>query len=106
MDATYLPRAVLMTLGTAVTSCLKLVEERIPLDPIDESTWRRPVFVFGLPRSGTTHLYQSLARDSRFAFPTRLDCFNPHTFLTLRRLGVCRLLGLLPREKWFMANVA
>jgi len=105
VDARYLPRAVMATLGTAVTSCLKLVEDRIPLDPIDESTWRRPVFVLGLPRSGTTHLYQSLARDPRFAFPTRLDCYNPHTFLTLHRLGVARLLALLPREKRFMDNV-
>ena len=83
----------------------KLFEDQIVLKPFDEEKWRQPVFILGLARSGTTHLFHLLARDPQFCFPTRLDCYNPHTFLTLRRLGLHRWLRLFPANKRYMDNV-
>lgn len=40
-----------------------------------------PLFILGFWRSGTTLLYNLLAQDERFAFPTLFQVSNPHTFL-------------------------
>lgn len=99
VEGRYLPRAVYATLGTAFTSGIKFFEDRTDLAEVDEQAWRKPVFIIGLSRSGTTHLFNLLARDTRFGFPTRFDVFNPHTFLTLRRLGLHRMLARQPAVK-------
>jgi hypothetical protein len=99
IDGRYLPRAIYATLRTAVTSMVKLFEDRVDLTGVGEEGWRKPVFIIGLPRSGTTHLFNLLARDTRFGFPSRFDVFNPHTFLTLRRLGLHRILARQPSVK-------
>jgi hypothetical protein len=105
VDAEYWPRALIATLGAGATSFLTFFEDQIDLQPLDEEKWRHPVFILGLGRSGTTHLFHLLARDPQFCFPTRLECYNPHTFLTLRRLGLHRWLGLFPAKKRYMDNV-
>lgn len=105
VEARYLPRAAFATIGTIITTAIRPFEPRAVLDEDGTNLCARPIFVLGLPRSGTTHLFNLLARDSRFAFPTRFDCYNAHTFLTLRRLGVHRALGLIPVHKRFMDDV-
>lgn len=107
VDGRFIPRALFATLGSVGTTLLKAVEDsvEIRLDDADEAKWRRPVFILGLGRSGTTHLFHLLAKDPQFCFATRLDRNNPHTFLTLRKLGLHRLLGLLPARKRFMDNL-
>jgi hypothetical protein len=105
IDFPYWPRACIATFGTLLTSLLKLAEHRVVLDSHPEGAWRHPLFVLGLPRSGTTHLFHLLSRDSQFCFGTRLDIFNPHTFLTLRALGAAELLQKLPTHKRPMDNV-
>jgi omega-hydroxy-beta-dihydromenaquinone-9 sulfotransferase len=42
---------------------------------------KSPVFVVGHHRSGTTHLWNILTQDQRFAYPTVLQSVFPHTFL-------------------------
>jgi omega-hydroxy-beta-dihydromenaquinone-9 sulfotransferase len=105
IEPRFLPRAAHASLRTVATSALKCLENRIDLSGVDEQAWRKPVFLLGLPRSGTTHLFNLLARDSRFGFPTRFDVFNPHTFLTLRELGLHHLLARRPTLKRPMDNV-
>ncbi|MFZ4716853.1 MAG: sulfotransferase, partial [Chthoniobacterales bacterium] len=83
VDAKYLPRALIATVGTAFTSFFKTFEDRIDLTSLQKEKWRQPVFILGLPRSGTTHLFNLLSRDPQFCYPTRFDCYNPYTFLTL-----------------------
>jgi hypothetical protein len=105
VDAEFIPRALIATVGTAFTSFFKTFEDRIRLDNIQEEQWRQPVFILGLGRSGTTHLFNLLSGDRQFCFPTKFDCHNPHTFLTLRKLGLLRLLGCFPVAKRHMDNV-
>ncbi len=58
-----------------------------------------PLFVIGHFRAGTTHLYELLACDDRFAFPTTYDCFaSSHSVLTGKLFP--RLLSfLLPKKR-------
>jgi hypothetical protein len=105
IDFPYWPRAIIATFGTLLTSLLKPAEDRIVVDSHPEGTWRHPLFILGLPRSGTTHLFHLLSQDPQFCFGTRLDIFNPHTFLTLRALGAGEWLQKLPTQKRPMDNV-
>ncbi len=105
IDAKYLPRAWIATLGTLATSCLKPFEPDAKLDKDCKKLWRCPVFILGLPRSGTTHLFTLLAQDPQFAYPARIDCYNPHTFLLLRKLGLHRVLAIVPTKRRFMDNI-
>lgn len=105
VDAIFLPRAAVATLGTVVTSLLKPFDDACRMDRRDDAAWRRPTFILGAPRSGTTYLFNLLARDGRFAFATQVEVFHPHTFLTLRRLGLHRVLGVLPTRSRAMDAV-
>lgn len=94
IDPVYWPKVAVASLCGVATSAISVVESRFAARlSVDEEVWRRPVFILGLPRSGTTHLFELLAASSMFAYPARIDCFNPHTFLSLRRLGLARALG-------------
>lgn len=105
VDAKYLPRALMATFGALATSAIKPFEPRVELDAEAQEIWSRPVFILGLARSGTTHLFNILAETGAFGFPTRLDCYNPHTFLLLRGMGVQHLLAKVPSKARTMDNV-
>ena len=105
IDLIFWPRAVLATLGAATTSILARFEERVTPEAVDTELLDRPVFILGLPRSGTTHLFELLSLSPDLCFPTQFDAFNPHTFLLLRRTGLLALLSKLPKFKRAMDNV-
>jgi hypothetical protein len=104
VDWPFWPRALFATAGAAFTSVFRIFEQA-NTPPLDEEIWRKPVFILGLPRSGTTHLFNLLAREPSLCWPTRFDSFNPHTLLTLRRLGVHRLFALGPGQRRAMDRV-
>lgn len=105
IDPPFIPRAAHATIRSLVTSAIKRFEDGTGLSGLNEGAWRKPVFLVGLPRSGTTHLFHLMSQDVRFGFPTRFDAFNPHTFLTLRKLGLHRVLARKPPVKRPMDNV-
>ncbi|TWT77018.1 Sulfotransferase domain protein [Posidoniimonas polymericola] len=77
----YLPRLVVTLIASALNTIISLPERLLcPLllrrDPPD------PVFIVGMPRSGTTHLHNLLSLDPRFRSPRNYEVFNPHGFLT------------------------
>lgn len=81
-------------------SAIASFEPDAELTPELREIWQHPIFILGLPRSGTTYLQQLLATNAQLAYPRRFDCFNPWTFLTLQRLGIASLLGRLrPRSR-------
>jgi|688.fasta_scaffold225715_2 hypothetical protein len=87
------PRALIATCASALTSLLSLFEP----SPASHSV-ADPVFILGLARSGTTHLHRLLALHPEFSAPSRLECYNPHTFLLLHRLGVADLANRIPLD--------
>ncbi len=104
VDPPFWPRALLATVGAGVTSILSRFEGPLAGGCVDKDLWERPVFILGLPRSGTSHLFELLSQSPDLCFPTRFDAFNPHTFLLLRRAGVFVVLARLPKFKRAMDN--
>ncbi|MEB3326288.1 MAG: sulfotransferase [Synechococcus sp.] len=105
VDPPFWPRAAVATAGCGITSCLARGEAMLTQADIDKDLWERPVFILGLPRSGTSHLYELLGQSPQLCYPTRFDCWNPHTFLTLRKMGLHRLLARTPAWKRPQDNV-
>jgi len=57
-------------------------ETKVQATPIDGS----PVFILGHPRTGTTHLFNLLSKDTeRFIFPNTFHCGFPSGMLTLSK---------------------
>lgn len=105
IDAAFLPRAIAATAGALVTSALAPIDRWLHRDTIDTEAWEQPLFVLGVPRSGTTHLFNLLSRDPRFCHTTRFDAFHPHTLLTRRALGLHHLYRLVPGKQRAMDAV-
>ena len=61
-DPFYLPRVLLTTPCTMATSALAIADRGImTAAEVNDDRWRSPVFLLGLPRSGTTQLLYLLA---------------------------------------------
>ncbi|MEM6746933.1 MAG: sulfotransferase [Pseudomonadota bacterium] len=59
----------------------------------------RPVFILGHHRSGTTHLWNLLSKDPRFASPSVLQAVFPQTFLTFEKFARGGAERLAPRKR-------
>lgn len=90
----YWGRAATITALSTLTSAAGCVENAIYGRKIRNTGVKSPVFILGIWRSGTTHLFNLLSQDDRFAFPNVYQAIFPHTFLCTERTGV-RLLGPL-----------
>jgi len=95
IDPEFGIRAAVATALTMATSALSRFEPEVKLTPAQEDAWERPVFVLGLPRSGTSMLHQLLARNQQLCFATKTDCYYPHTLLAIRQLGLHRIMTRL-----------
>ena len=84
----YWPRSTFTLAMSGLNSVLAGREGRRYGATIAATRVERPVFVLGHHRSGTTHLWNLLAQDARFAYPTVLQAVFPHTFLTFE--GIAR----------------
>jgi hypothetical protein len=87
----YWARAGFVTGMSALNSALRPLENRRFAPRLRELRVERPVFVLGHHRSGTTHLWNLLTQDERFAYPTILQAVFPHSFLSLE--GLTRTLA-------------
>jgi hypothetical protein len=106
VDGEYVPRAVVATLLTMVTSVLARFEPEAVLSGEQEEAWERPVFVLGLPRSGTSLLHQLMSRNPGLCYASKADCYNPHVLVLMRQLGLDRMMtGLNPARRRFMDGV-
>lgn len=87
----YWPRVAFTTSMAALNSALAWREKRLYDQALSRIEVRAPVFIIGHYRSGTSHLWNLLATDSSFVFPTMVASLFPHTFLTfensVRRFG-------------------
>ena len=107
VDGVYWHRAAFITLTSLMNSCYRRVEESrfnaaVARTPIAGP----PLFILGHWRSGTTHLHNLIALDTRqFAFANTYQVVNPHTFLCSEALNTRLFSGLLP-DKRPMDNMA
>jgi hypothetical protein len=97
IDPRYWPRALVTGLASVANSVQAKIEERKFGARWEAVEVDAPVFILGHYRSGTTHLHNLLAADSRFAFSNYYQVTFPSTFLTTERLG--SRLGFLAAGK-------
>ena len=101
VDLVYAHRAILLSVGSLINSLLGLIESMIYGRQIREmSVNDSPLFVLGHWRSGTTHLFNLISRDSiNFAYPNTYQVCNPSTFLTTEFVASRLLSGILPATR-------
>jgi len=100
-----IPRFLSISSSSVANSLYRWLERRRYESRYVQEQIRRPIFILGHWRSGTTHLHNLLACDDRFAFPNVYQVLNPHTFLTTEAVNTRLTSGLLPETRFGMDNV-
>lgn len=77
----YWPRAFLTTCASLKNSLEARQKEKKFGAAIKQVQVKRPIFILGHYRSGTTHLHNLLAVDPRLAYPNYLQATHPRTFM-------------------------
>lgn len=85
VELPYIGRAAAITASAALNSLGGFVEQLAYRRAIRRANVPPPLFVLGVPRSGTTHLHNLLSCDSRFSFPNTFQTMNPRVFLWTER---------------------
>jgi omega-hydroxy-beta-dihydromenaquinone-9 sulfotransferase len=93
---TAIPFAAALGLITLANTALAWREPTVDLRAVRV---RRPVFVLGHWRSGTTHLQYLLASDPRFASPSTYEVCFPNSLTRARRAHGRLLARLLPTRR-------
>ena len=99
IDHPYWVRAAAVTFGAVPNSILGCAERLLFGRAVRRTVAQPPLFVLGLPRSGTTHLHNLLARDRRFAFPNSYQVLYPHTFLLTERWHAPLIDSVMDRKR-------
>jgi len=58
-----------------------------------------PVFIIGHWRSGTTFLHNLLSCDKNFTFPTMIQAFNPHSFISFGKMHKFLMDLVVPKTR-------
>ncbi|MBS3822753.1 MAG: sulfotransferase [Wenzhouxiangellaceae bacterium] len=90
-------------LGRLPLSVAERIHVRLQPDPLEEMP--APIFILGHWRSGTTHLFNLMSRDPRFAWPDPIATGLPWNFLLLGRALRPLLKRALPESR-LIDNVA
>jgi omega-hydroxy-beta-dihydromenaquinone-9 sulfotransferase len=99
VDRVYWPRAAYVTASSILTSLFRAREDRLYGRSVAATVVEPPLFILGLPRSGTTHLQRLLAADDRFATPTLYQTNYPHSFLSTEAHLRGLVTAWLPRTR-------
>ncbi|MEO1659286.1 MAG: sulfotransferase [Pseudomonadota bacterium] len=95
----YWGRTVFTSLMATLNSAIVGHERKKYAVEIDAMRVERPVFILGHHRSGTTHLWNLLSKDPRFASPSVLQAVFPQTFLTFEKFARGGAERLAPRKR-------
>ena len=99
VDPEYWPRAVAITASSLVNSLLGCWERNRFARFYEQVEVEPPIFIVGIPRSGTTHLHSLLAVDQRFAYPNFYEIHFPHIFLSTESFVACLISPFLPAKR-------
>ena len=100
VDPAYWHRAAFITLASGMNSFHRRKEEHEFDARVAATTIQPPLFILGHWRSGTTHLHNLLARDTRqFAFANTYQVVNPHTFLRTEETNTRRFAWMVPKTR-------
>lgn len=93
----YWPRTLFTTAMAVLNSVLKRLEPKGWKK--DRYAVKAPVFIVGHHRSGTTHLWQLLAVNEEFVYPTVTETIFPSTLLIFEKLATTGARWLAPRKR-------
>lgn len=93
----YWPRTVFTTAMAALNSIVQIKEPSGYLR--EDYTVKKPVFIIGHHRSGTTHLWKLLSVDDQFIYPTVTETIFPSTMLTFESIATTWAKKLSPRKR-------
>ncbi|MEO7992165.1 MAG: sulfotransferase [Chryseolinea sp.] len=82
IDIRFWPKAFFLTIFIILNSPFQLYEYVFYSKKIKRIKVKRPIFILGHPRSGTTYLHYVLSQDPRFAFCQTYEGLVPHVFLS------------------------
>ena len=99
IDPPWMLRAAITTFSCLQNSCWRRAESWRFGKQIEQAKIHPPIFILGLWRSGTTHLHNLFAQDSRFAYPNTCQVFFPHTFLTTEAFNAGVMKCILPEYR-------
>lgn len=100
VDPAYWHRAAFITLVSAMNSHMRRKEDRLFGSQVAATPAQAPLFILGHWRSGTTHLHNLLARDTRqFAYANTYQVVNPHTFLCTEENHTRRFAWMIPKTR-------
>jgi len=100
VDPAYWHRAAFITAASAMNSHFRRKEERIFGEQVAKTVVQPPLFILGHWRSGTTHLHNLIAQDTRqFAFANTYQVVNPHTFLSTEEANTRRFAWMVPKTR-------
>jgi hypothetical protein len=105
VDRPYWFKAWLLFNISVYNSAAKHIQSAIYGRRVARAEVKSPVFILGHWRTGTTHLHNLLGIDKRFAYPTYLDVFAPHS-LFHPPIGARLALKLFAPKTRPMDNVA
>jgi hypothetical protein len=102
----YWPKAALTTLHALGNTPFRCLEAAVYRRRVAVQEVLPPLFILGHWRSGTTHLQNLLAVDSRFASPTVSETSRPHSFLLTDRARLKLARWLMPPTTRGVDNMA
>ncbi|UXP32932.1 sulfotransferase [Reichenbachiella agarivorans] len=92
----FIPKALFITMTSLVNAPFQLVEYFVYHKKIKSTAVKRPIFILGHPRSGTTYLHYLISADPNFAFCTTSDALIPHLILTTGKITAKILDAFMP----------
>jgi len=81
VDIRFLPKAFFITATIIFNIPFQLYEYLRYHRQVKKTKIKRPVFIIGHYRSGTTYLHNVLSKDPRFCFCSTYEALTPHVFL-------------------------
>jgi omega-hydroxy-beta-dihydromenaquinone-9 sulfotransferase len=99
LDVPFWPRAAIITLGAVPNSIMAVAERWRYGSKVDRTEVEPPLFILGTWRSGTTHLHNLLAQDTRFAYPNLYQVTYPLTFLLSERAAAWLIELFVPKQR-------
>ena len=96
----YWHRALFITAAACMNSIARRHEDTLAAEIAATELSGPPLFILGHWRSGTTHLHNLLALDTKnFAFANTYQVTNPLTFLTTEEANTRRFAKLVPSKR-------
>lgn len=92
-------RTLFITLTSLLSIPFQLVEYLIYSRRINKQKVVAPVFIIGQPRSGTTHLFNLMAKDEQFGYCNVFSTLLPHVFLIGGGLFRKMISSALPKTR-------